>query len=206
MRIVILIFGISTSAAAALFVSSPGPVHSNPGLWTVEAQVEKYEATGVPDDVAEAVKAKLLGPYLHGEGEACVSEERARKTVTLDDLKLDGFDEAECRFDRTEVAGSRIDVAGSCTGEWPRTVTVTGTRAPDSLELLVKFDHQAPADGMRVQSQIRIKARRTGPCAPVPEWGSATAPSESDIAAAREAAMEAADAAAESADEDLSGY
>jgi Protein of unknown function (DUF3617) len=201
MRTILLVFGLSVSASAAMFVSGEGKVEPRPGLWSYEIEVEKFVATGIPPDRLEEVKAAFLRKYVHSGGESCLTAEDARKAFSRESFRIEGFGSGECRFDRSEAEGERVDLAGACrSGRLSRDFAVTGDKTPEKIDLLVKYDDRAPAEGVRIQSEIRMAARWTAECSASQPGLALPDQQPSELAAAQDAAGEAANGAAVMAD------
>lgn len=194
MRIALLILAASASAGVAFVGTGGDPVRRSAGSWTVDARVEKLHSSGVPGASDEALAAAMFGKLV-GAHETCLSTEEAAKPISMEDFRIDGFAGDECSFVRSDMTGGKVDIAGSCRSSSDtarRDFSVTGTIAPEAMDLLVTFDDQVPAHDASIQSVLRITARRTGPC-------EAAAPDPSQSGTSRGDIAEAADVAAEEA-------
>lgn len=197
MRIALLTLAASAAAGMAFVGTGGGAVTRAPGLWTLDTKVEKLEATGVPGATSAELEAALFGKLLGAPRETCVSAEDAAKPVSAQDMRMETFGGEACTYTRSDLSGGKVDFAGTCRSPAAgaeRDFTLTGTVAPDTMDLLVTFDDRNPSQGASIQSALRITLRRTGECNPAESrWnGGVTAASASEAAADVTAAGEEA--------------
>lgn len=206
MRIALLILAASATAGTAFVGTGGGPVRRSPGLWTLEARVEKLEAAGVPGATSAELEKALFGKLAGADRETCVSPEEAAKPVSAADLRIENFGATGCSYARSDVSGGKVDIAGTCRSPADgaeRDFTVAGAIGADAMDLLVTFEDRIPAEGVHIRSALRVTGRRTGPCSESSgaDWGQAAS-----AANALEAVADVAAAEAEAANALAAGY
>lgn len=165
MRAMLFAIAICGAAAGALISAPAEVVRPEPGLWTFEARVERLSATGLPPGVSQAqLREGLFGKTLGAAGPTCLTADQAARVLDLDTLRVEGFSREQCRTTTSERSGETVRIAGTCRDARgsERDFTVTGTLGAQSIDLLTRYEDRA--HGARVESELRITGRRTGPC------------------------------------------
>jgi len=164
MRILLLGLSLSASAAGAYYISGPQQVRMEPGLWTVSAEVDDLEMSGISSDRTAELKAALLSKLAPREPAVCVTAEHAKAISAAKLTSRDLGGGGDCRFDRKQFVDGKIDVAGVCTDpQGERRFVVTGTVAPDKVDATIALDLKSN-QGQSARARLHIGAQRTGPC------------------------------------------
>lgn len=129
----------------------------NPGKWrtTVEIKDLKLGVANVPPGVAESIKQQMSATQTF---EICITPEEASKPNT----ELFSGAESNCKYDRFNMGGGKIDAAMTCTDAGGRHSTeLKGTYAPDSYEISGSSERTGQ---MSMSMTTHIKSERIGEC------------------------------------------
>lgn len=151
----------------ATAAASGGPVKQQPGSWTNKIEITKLDVGGGVDTakmregmqtMMDAASAKSL----------CITPEYVAKFDPQANMERMASQGKNCTFDRKQVTGATVDVAGICTdasGNKMR-VSVNGTSAATAQDMVVKVSPADAASPMKANMEMRIASRRTGECKP----------------------------------------
>lgn len=135
----------SAPAAAATTVK--------PGQWRTTVTILDVSAAGMPAGAMAQMKAR--GPMV------------TTTCTTSDDLKeftqKGATQNSACTITRMETGGGRIDGETTCTADgMTQTVKMTGTHAPDRVDMTMDMSMQTPAGPMT--QKMQMLSERIGDC------------------------------------------
>lgn len=130
----------------------------SPGRWQSTMTINEMKMPGMPPEFAEQMKAHMGKAKTF---ETCLTPEEAKRP------KGDFFGAQKgCIYDRFTMGAGKIDAAMTCTaGGAKRTMTMSGTYAPDSYRMTVASEATGGGTGPDAMSMnMTLDAKRTGAC------------------------------------------
>ncbi|HKX93049.1 MAG TPA: DUF3617 domain-containing protein [Sphingomicrobium sp.] len=132
----------------------------NPGRWESKVMIDDVDIPGMP----AATKERMKGAMTRQQNvtfDYCVSPDEAKRPG---EKFFTGNDRANCRFERFDMAGGKIDAVMRCDAGQGGTMTMTrtGTYSADSYAASVAMNISGPGGGMSMKG--RAEGRRVGPC------------------------------------------
>jgi hypothetical protein len=129
-----------------------------PGEWETKVEVVNAEIPGVPPAMAEQMRKAMT---INTSVTDCMTPEQAERPSE----GLFARDQGECRFDRYDMRGGRIDGAMTCTsaGEGTARITMQGSYTPTSFEMRNTVD-ASRGGGQAMKMESRVTGRRLGEC------------------------------------------
>jgi hypothetical protein len=138
-------------------------VSVQPGLWQGTMTIEEMEIPGLPPEAQAHMKAQT------GNANAftnCVTEEDVKNNKAF--FTGDEMRESNCKYDRFDLAGGKVDAAMSCDqGQAGKlAMTMTGSYSPDRYEMAMTSRAEgAPGPGMTgMTMKMKVDAKRIGAC------------------------------------------
>lgn len=129
-----------------------------PGLYAQTMTVTKFELPGAPPEVAKQLSAGMSKAQEHS---FCLTQEMADKGYRdmFDKIGKDG----ECRYDRFDVSGGRLDAVIHCENqrEGKGTITMSGTVSAEGSDVNVSLDQTG---GQNAKIAMHVVSKRTGDC------------------------------------------
>jgi hypothetical protein len=206
MRGILLAIALCGTAAGGLMLAPAQVIRPEPGQWVFEARVERLSTTGLPPGVSRAqLREALFGETLRAARPNCLTAEQAARALDPDHLRIEGFSREQCRTTISERSGETIRIAGSCSDARgnERDFTIAGILGARQIDLLTNYRDRSAAHGARIESELRLSGRRTGPCdenavvaQPARQGGSSRALPATAVSNGREGGVEAANMAA----------
>jgi hypothetical protein len=131
-----------------------------PGEWESSTTVEEMSIPGMPAQVQERMKKMMASQQMHSF-KSCVTEADVKRPKA-------GFftgKNNECRYDRFNMSGGKIDAVMHCSGkDGEQTMTLAGTYAPEKYDIHMQMVHK----GVEADEVMTMKAhtisRRVGEC------------------------------------------
>lgn len=174
------IFFAATAALAVLSLSACGKSDSGPktmdqakeeaaklerpkpGLYMQSMTVSKFEIPGAPPEMAEAMKGAMSKAQEH---QFCLTAEMAEKGYRDMFDKVGG--QGECKYDRFDVSGGKIDAVLQCANanEGKGTITMAGTVSEEGSDVTVSVVQQggkAPMANAKIA--MHLVSKRIGDC------------------------------------------
>lgn len=134
-----------------------------PGQYSQTMTITKFEIPGAPPEVSKQLGTAMQKAQEHS---FCLTEEMASQGYRdmFDKVGKDG----ECKYDRFDVSGGRLDAVIHC--ENPRegkgTITMSGTVSEEGSDVNVALDQtggQGPMSNAKIA--MHLVSHRTGDCA-----------------------------------------
>ena len=135
-----------------------------PGLYRTTSKVVDFQVPGMAPAQAEKMKAMFSAT---GKGrEFCLTREEADKGWEEATKKLA---EGNCRYDRFEAAGGRLDAKLVCeTGQgMTSTMEMKGTMTSESSQMAMTIDQSAPGlpgGSGNIRMVAEVSSERVGDC------------------------------------------
>ncbi len=149
--------GGGTKEAAA------GPLKREAGSWKTDVKLVKLEMPGMPPAMKDSMAKMMEGAS--GQ-EACLTPEQATKEDIANELSKGGNSNgATCEFSKKDVAGGKIDVAGTCKNAGGQTVNLAmqGTMEAKKTDVTMTTSGAAPTGG-NMEMVMQITSTHVGPC------------------------------------------
>lgn len=133
-----------------------------PGLYTQAMTVTKFEIPGAPPEVADAMKGAMAKAQEH---QFCLTQEMSEKGYRDMFDKVGG--NGECKYDRFDVSGGKIDAVLQCASasEGKGTITMSGTVSEEGSDVNVAMEQQggkAPMANAKIA--MHLVSKRIGDC------------------------------------------
>lgn len=133
-----------------------------PGLYTQAMTVTKFEIPGAPPEMAEAMKGAMAKAQEH---QFCLTAEMAEKGFRDMFDKVGG--QGECKYDRFDVSGGKIDAVLQCANaaEGKGTITMAGTVGEEGSDVNVTVAQQGGKAPMaNANIAMHLVSKRIGDC------------------------------------------
>jgi hypothetical protein len=107
-----------------------GPLKREAGNWKTDIKIVKMTAPGMPAGMESQMQASMPKGV-----ETCITQEQVDKEDIADQMSKAG-QAKDCTFDKKDIAGGKLDVAGTCkTPQGDMKMVMTGTITPKSSEV-----------------------------------------------------------------------
>ncbi|MBR2173675.1 DUF3617 domain-containing protein [Sphingopyxis sp.] len=144
--------GKSENAAAS------GPVKREAGNWKTDVKLVKFEMPGMPPEAKDQMTKMMEGA---SGMDQCFTQEQVDKEDIAAELAKSG---GECKWSKKEVAGSKIDVAGTCTQNGQTVdMAMVGTMDAKKNDVTITTKGKAPTGG-DMEMVMQMTSTHTGPC------------------------------------------
>jgi hypothetical protein len=128
-----------------------------PGKWVSSVTIEEVSIPGMPREAAEQMKGMLTQTRT---ADSCLTPEDAKQPNATFFAASD-----QCRYDRFEMRGGKIDAVMRCQQEGATQVMeMTGTYSPTSYKMRMNSTTEGGPGGEAMTIQMRVEAERTGEC------------------------------------------
>lgn len=133
-----------------------------PGLYSQSMTISKFEIPGAPPEVAEAMRGAMAKAQEH---QICLTSEMTEQGYREMFDKVGG--KGECKYDRFDVSGGRLDAVLKCANaaEGQATITLSGTVSEEGSDVNVAMDQQggqAPMANTKIA--MHLVTKRIGDC------------------------------------------
>ncbi|WP_158213672.1 DUF3617 domain-containing protein [Sphingopyxis witflariensis] len=138
-----------------------GPVKREAGNWKNDVKLVKFEVPGMPDEMKAGMKQMMEG----ASGlDQCLSQEQVDKEDLAAELSKAQAGGGECKWSKKDVAGGKIDIAGTCTAQGQTIdMKMVGTMEAKKSDVTTTIKGKAPTGG-DMEMVIQNVATHTGPC------------------------------------------
>jgi hypothetical protein len=166
MRIGLLVFAAGVALAGCSSgkkddAAASGPMKREAGNWKTNVEVVKLEIPGAPAEMVDGMKKMMAGAS--GQ-DMCLTAEAAAKEDIAKELAQGKNQPEECKFDKRDVSGGKLDVAMTCTRQGQTmNVSLTGTVGPKKTDVVIATTGNAPTGG-QMNMEMRAVSEWTGPC------------------------------------------
>lgn len=133
-----------------------------PGLYSQSMTISKFEIPGAPPEVAKAMESAMAKGQEH---QFCLTEAMSEQGYREMFDKVGG--NGECKYDRFDVSGGKIDAVLKCANatEGQGTITMSGTVSEEGSDVNVAVDQQggkAPMANTKIA--MHVVSKRIGDC------------------------------------------
>ena len=141
--------------------NASGPVKREAGNWKTNVKLVKFEVPGMP---AEA-KDQMTKMMESASGmDQCVTQEQVDKEDIAAELAKGPGNGGECKWSKKDVAGGKIDVAGTCTANGQTVeMAMVGTMEAKKNDVTITTKGKVPTGG-DMEMVMQMTATHTGPC------------------------------------------
>lgn len=147
----------SAGAAGSGAAAGSGSVSLQPGEWEMKTEVVNVKVEGLPEGVADGMKAQA-----GGTNKTCMTPEEA-KGPSADVFAKNN--PANCKSEGFSWSGGRIQGKTTCTGEGgagKTVMTMDGRYSPQSIDMTMKSETDMMGKAMTME--MRVSGRRVGEC------------------------------------------
>lgn len=137
-----------------------GEVRLRPGQWQVVSQAKLLDASGMPPQVAEQMKAAMARTSTDTQ---CLTPEQAAKPNS--DM-FAGKQNSRCKYDKFEMGGGKLKAEMHCpSGAGSQmAMTMDGSYSPTSYTMDAAMDMKAPGMGGGMKMAVHTEGKRIGEC------------------------------------------
>ena len=138
-----------------------GTVKREAGNWKTDVKLVKFEVPGMPEEMKAGMKQMMEG----ASGlDQCFTQEQVDKEDITAELAKGPGNGGECKWSKKDVAGGKIDVAGTCTANGQTVeMAMNGTMEPKKTDVTVTTKGKIPTGG-DMEMIMQMTSTHTGPC------------------------------------------
>jgi hypothetical protein len=142
--------------------NSDGPVKREAGNWKTEVKLVKFEVPGMPEEMKAGMKQMVEGA---SGMDQCFTQEQVDKEDIAAELAKEGSGNGgECKWSKKDVAGGKIDVAGTCTANGQTMdMAMAGTMEAKKSDVTITTKGKIPTGG-DMEMVMQVVSTHTGPC------------------------------------------
>ena len=141
--------------------NSDGPVKREAGNWKTEVKLVKFEVPGMPDEMKAGMKQMVEGA---SGMDQCFTQEQVDKEDIAAELAKGPGNGGECTWSKKDVAGGKIDVAGTCTANGQTVeMAMNGTMEAKKSDVTITTKGKIPTGG-DMEMVMQMTSTHTGPC------------------------------------------
>lgn len=141
--------------------ASSGPVKREAGNWKTDIKLVKFEVPGMPAEMKDGMAKMMEGA---SGMDQCFTQEQVDKEDIAAELAKGPGNGGECKWSKKDVAGGKIDVAGTCTANGQTVdMTMVGTMEPKKNDVTITTKGKVPTGG-DMEMVMQMTATHTGPC------------------------------------------
>ena len=141
--------------------NSAGPVKREAGNWKTDVKLVKFEVPGMPPEMKDGMTKMMEGA---SGMDQCFTQEQVDKEDIASELAKGPNGGGECTWSKKEVAGGKIDVAGTCTQNGQTVdMAMTGTMAAKKTDVTITTKGKVPTGG-DMEMVMQMTQTHTGPC------------------------------------------
>lgn len=147
--------GKSENAAAG------GTVKREAGNWKTDVKLVKFEMPGMPPEA----KDMMTKQFESASGmDQCFTQEQVDKEDIAAELAKGPGNGGECKWSKKDVAGGKIDIAGTCTQNGQTVdMAMAGTMEAKKNDVTITTKGKAPTGG-DMEMVMQMTSVHTGPC------------------------------------------
>jgi hypothetical protein len=133
----------------------------NPGRWEQKMTMLEMDVPGMPAEMKNRMQQVMAGGQTF---DSCLTPEEAKRPRE----EFFAGDAKNCRYDRFNWGGGKVDVAMNCESEGRRqAMNLTGSYTPDAYNLQMQMRANGGADAgpmANMTMRMQVVARRVGEC------------------------------------------
>ena len=135
-----------------------GTAKREAGNWKTDVKLVKFEVPGMAPEMKTQMTQMMEGA---SGMDQCLTQEQVDKEDVAAELAKGG---GECKWSKKEVAGGKIDVAGTCTQNGQTVdMAMAGTMAAKKTDVTITTKGKMPTGG-DMEMVMQMTQTHTGPC------------------------------------------
>ena len=135
-----------------------GTVKREAGNWKTDVKLVKFEVPGMAPEMKTQMTQMMEGA---SGMDLCLTQEQADKEDVAAELAKGG---GQCTWSKKDVAGGKIDVAGTCTQNGQTVdMAMVGTMAAKKTDVTITTKGKMPTGG-DMEMVMQMTQTHTGPC------------------------------------------
>ena len=147
--------GKSENAAAS------GPVKREAGNWKTDVKLVKFEVPGMPPEMKDGMAKMMEGA---SGMDQCFTQEQVDKEDIAAELSK-GSGGGECTWSKKDIAGGKIDIAGTCTANGQTVdMAMAGTMEAKKTDVTITTKGKMPTGQGEMEMVLQMTSTHTGPC------------------------------------------
>ncbi|HWW58249.1 MAG TPA: DUF3617 domain-containing protein [Sphingopyxis sp.] len=151
---------IAVSGCGKSGENAGGTAKREAGNWKTNVKLVKFEVPGMPAEMKDSM-AKAMESA--SGMDQCFTQEQVDKEDIAAELAK-GPNGGECKWSKKDVAGGKIDVAGTCTqGGQTVDMAMTGTMEAKKTDVTITTKGKVPTGG-DMEMVMQMTSTHTGPC------------------------------------------
>ena len=138
-----------------------GTVKREAGNWKTDVKLVKFEVPGLPEGAKDAMSQQLASA---SGMDQCFTQEQVDKEDIASELAKGPNGGGECTWSKKDVAGGKIDVAGTCTANGQTVeMAMAGTMEAKKTDVTITTKGKVPTGG-DMEMVMQMTQTHTGPC------------------------------------------
>ena len=141
--------------------NSDGPVKREAGNWKTDVKLVKFEVPGMPPEMKEGMAKMMEGA---SGMDQCFTQEQVDKEDIASELAKGPGNGGECKWSKKDIAGGKIDIAGTCTANGQTVdMAMNGTMEAKKSDVTITTKGKIPTGG-DMEMVMQMTSTHTGPC------------------------------------------
>jgi hypothetical protein len=138
-----------------------GPVKREAGNWKTDVKLVKFEVPGMPPEMKDGMAKMMEGA---SGMDQCFTQEQVDKEDIAAELAKGPGNGGECKWSKKDIAGGKIDIAGTCTANGQTVdMTMAGTMEAKKSDVTITTKGKVPTGG-DMEMVMQMTQTHTGPC------------------------------------------
>ena len=153
--------GVALAVAGCGKSEPSGPVKREAGNWKTDVKLVKFEVPGMPAEMKDGMSKMMEGA---SGMDQCFTKEQVEKEDIAAELAKGPGSGGECKWSKKDIAGGKIDVAGTCTANGQTVdMAMTGTMEAKKTDVTITTKGKVPTGG-DMEMVMQMTSTHTGPC------------------------------------------
>ena len=141
--------------------TASGPVKREAGNWKTDVKLVKFEVPGMPPEMKDGMAKMMEGA---SGMDQCFTQEQVDKEDIASELAKGPGNGGECKWSKKDIAGGKIDIAGTCTANGQTVdMAMTGTMEAKKSDVTITTKGKVPTGG-DMEMVMQMTQSHTGPC------------------------------------------
>lgn len=141
--------------------NTDGPVKREAGNWKTDVKLVKFEVPGMPPEMKDGMAKMMEGA---SGMDQCFTQEQVDKEDIAAELAKGPGNGGECKWSKKDIAGGKIDIAGTCTANGQTVdMAMNGTMAAKKTDVTITTKGKVPTGG-EMEMVMQMTSSHTGPC------------------------------------------
>jgi predicted 3-demethylubiquinone-9 3-methyltransferase (glyoxalase superfamily) len=149
------------AAGCSKAANSDGPVKREAGNWKTDVKLVKFEVPGMPAEMKDGMAKMMEGA---SGMDQCFTQEQVDKEDIASELAKGPGNGGECKWSKKDIAGGKIDIAGTCTANGQTVdMAMNGTMEAKKSDVTITTKGKVPTGG-DMEMVMQMTSTHTGPC------------------------------------------